>query len=908
MFSFGSLVISTGFVNTFNGGFNNARSINAGSFLQSNIQTNKNQGQELSTLDDESKNKPSRPVISFVIPSYASGITHLLDLNGKLPEIPVPSDEVLPPIGLKSSINNDNEINSGALLTTTPQNLMDFISTTISPTFPMADNNNYNLSNATPVSLSSKTNIEATANPVTVRPIEKLAVAQTIESTTSAIPGIFFTTKSADPQNMKKISQQNLLSTDSFQETITLSPEARRRLLILGEQKTPGYAVRSDGSIDSALAFPYTTAVPKITVPSFRFEKRPITTNIAATTFLPQTKFANLNDNPFLPPLPVQSSVVNNKFNTQNGTFYRNSNKLSKPRANNLFQTTHSPLFANNVFSTSTNSSEPLKYTSPSNPFDAFKFTVSGFQKTTTLSPIVQKQPTHASLFASTTNSLGVFTANETTILNPVLKENPNGFTLKGIAANFASNVSVAQPPKAKNGFELSKNIPVPDNNPFLPPLAPIIGIKIPNFKFNNQVNIRNEISVNENQIHRNNPENSQATSSSVKHLAPSSGKTIIGSFPNTLNPFAAFKFTLNGLHKNTATSPIVQPTHTPLFSRTTGSESKFTAIEITTETSDSDPTVKPNASSLSRFATNSTSNVSAPQPPKVQNGIEISKDISAPDNDPFLPPLAPIAGIATTTMVSEQSNFAIKNQVNNPENIQTISSSSVNHLASSTEKSIIDIYRRTSKPFPAISFRSSNDSSNNQTFDNPTTTLTDQISNNNEINTTDISNPTLIEESTIQPTSQTLSMFFEPVTDSIAVETPHHDLLPPKFPNNDLLPPLSAESSTNFVKNETTNSSLEIINNNPFLPTLDINPFLAPFSSNQAQTVPQQISSIPSLDDSTTTKPNVQYNFPSKFDNSALRNNFFTSPITQVKDFKYTGGFGAPPGILSPHDKSFNK
>lgn len=734
-------------MNTFNGGFNNARSINAGSLLQSNVQTNKDQGQELSTLDDGCKNKPTQPVISFVIPSYASGITHLLDLNGKLPKIPIPSDELLPPIGLKSPINNDNEINSRTLSPTEPQALPNFIGTTTWPSFPITDNKNYNLPNATLVSLSSKTNTEATATPVTVRPIKKLTVANfnslfqttglattpTIESTTSAIPRIFLTTESSETQNTTEISQQNLSSTENLQETTALSPESWRRLIILGEQRTPGYAVRSDGSIDSNIAFPYTTALPTINVPSFEIEKRPITT---ATTSLPETTPSNLNDNP---PLPVQSSVVKNQFDTQNGIFNKKSNELSKPRVNNLFQTTHSPLFANNIFSTSTNS-EPLRYTNPSNSFDAFKFTVSGFQKSTSSSSIVRNDPTNAPFFAKTTNAGSIFTATKTTS-NPVLKANPNASTLNEFATNFASNVSIAQQPKVPNGFELSKNIPVPDNNPFLPPLAPVKGITITNFTFKNQVTIRNGIAINENPIKLINPENSPST---------------------------------------------------------------------------------------------------------------------------------------------------------------------VNHLASSTEKSIIDSYPSTSKQFTASDFRSSNNSSNNQTFDNPITTLTDRISNSKQITTTETTISTLIEKATIQPTSQTLSTFFEPVTDSI-VETPLNDLLPPNFPNNDLLPPLSSESSINVIKNDTTHSSLEIMKS-PFLPTLDLNPFLAPFSSNLAHTVPQQISSIPSVDVSTTTKPNTQSNFPSKFDNNALRNNFFATPITQANNFKYTGGFGAPSGILSPRLKNLNK
>lgn len=706
-------------MNTINGGFNNARSINTGSFLQSNVQTNKDQGQELSTLDDGSKIKPTQPVISFVIPSYASGIMHLLDLNGKLPKIQVPSDELLPPIGLKSPINNDNERERES------QTLPNFISTTIVPSFPFA------------VSLSSKTNTEATAIQVTVRPTKKLTVAHvnssfqttafttapTIESTKSANPRILFTTNLSEPKNTTTISQQIFLSTDSLQETTTLSPESWRRLLILGEQKTPGYAIRSDGSIDPNIAFPYTKVASTTIVPGsgfelFSFGAIPIMLPVLEKTTinsLPQTTFANLNDVPFLPPLPVKTSVVNNQFNTQNGIINKTSNELSELRVNNLFQTTHSPLFANNVFSTSANS-EPLKYTNPSSTFAASEYTVSGFQKSTTSSPVARNQPTHSSFFPKTTRTESIFTSTE------VLKESPNAYPLSRFETNFASNVPGKQPPKVQNGFGISKNIAVPDNNPFQPPLPPMNGIVMP--------------------------------------------------------------------------------------------------------------------------------------------------------------------------------NFAFKNQVNNPENILTTSLSSVNQLASSTETSIIDSYPSTSKPFTrGPRFRSSNDCSNNQTFDNATTTLTDRISNSNEMTTTETSNSTMMEKSTM------LSTFFEPVTDSIVVKTPLNDLLPPIFPNNDLIPPLSSESSIN----DRTNSSFEI-SNNPFLPKLDLNPFLAPFSSNLAQTVPQQSSSIPSLDVSTTKEPHQQSYSPTKFDNKALQKKILAAPITQVNGFKYTGGFGAPLGILSPHNRNFNK
>lgn len=797
---------------------------------------------------------------------------HLLDLNGKLPKIPVPSDELLPPIGLKSPIKNDNVINSRALLPIEPTTLPNFIDTT---TFPIADNKDYNLPNATPVSLFSRTNAEPTVTPVTVRPIERQSVSNfnnlfhtitpattpTIESTTSSIPRIFFTTNSLEPQNSTKIPQQKLSSTDSLQETTSLRPESWRRLLILGEQKTPGYAVRSDGSIDSDIAFPYTTAVP---IPSFGFKKRPVTTAtsillpVLETASFPQTTFADLNDNPFLPPSPVQS-----QFDAQNGSFNKNSNELSTLRVNNLFS-------------------------NQSNSFAAFKFTVSGFQKITTPTPIIRNEPTHASFFAQTTNARSIFTVIKTSTKtsNPVWKENQNISTLNEFTTSYASNESVAQPPKVRNGFELPKNIQAPDNNPLLPPLAPVMAIAISNFTLKNQGNIRNGISINENPINPNNPENSQAKSlSTVNHLASTTEKSKIDSFPSTSNPFAAFKL-VSGFYKNSKSSPIVR--NQPPHAQTTNSDSIFTTTEITTATSDSAQTVKPNTFSLNRFTTYFASNISVPQPPEGRNGVEISKNIPVPDNNPFLAPLASINGIA-------MPNFAFNNQVNNRENIQTTISSSVNHLASTTEKSIIDSYPSKYKSFTSFYFPSSNDSNTSQSIENPTTALIDRIGNSNEITTTETSNP--IEKATIQPTNQTHLTFFEPVTDSITVKTP------PNFPNNDLLPPLSSESSINAVENNNETSPLEIFNN-PFLPTLDLNPFLAPFSSHLAQTVPQQISSIPSLDVSTTTKSNIQSTFPSKFDNSALRKSIFVKPITQVNYFKYTGGFGAPPGILSPHDK----
>ncbi|XP_031640525.1 mucin-3A-like [Contarinia nasturtii] len=123
-------------------------------------------------------------------------------------------------------------------------------------------------------------------------------------------------------------------------------------------------------------------------------------------------------------------------------------------------------------------------------------------------------------------------------------------------------------------------------------------------------------------------------------------------------------------------------------------------------------------------------------------------------------------------------------------------------------------------------------------------------------------------------------------------------------LPSIDLLPPRTANFKAHTITNEAKP--------NDFLPQLDLNPFLAPFlgstqnsnesSSKTTTSPPLQTTTIKNsqmlLQDSPFSykKPAVPFIIQANVHGSAQQQPF-------QPNIKYTGSFGAPPGILTPYD-----
>lgn len=143
-----------------------------------------------------------------------------------------------------------------------------------------------------------------------------------------------------------------------------------------------------------------------------------------------------------------------------------------------------------------------------------------------------------------------------------------------------------------------------------------------------------------------------------------------------------------------------------------------------------------------------------------------------------------------------------------------------------------------------------------------------------------------------------------------------------PELELNPFLPPIgSASISTGTEQNNYTTITLE---QNPFLPRLDLNPFLPPFEfSIKATDAPPIASASTTIDMKTATAPS-QFSFApasqatvfgnvAKSQNSpnvatsAQKSQHQPQPTTAFNT-KYTGGFGGPPGILAPFDNNNNR
>lgn len=699
---------------------------------------NKDQGQEFLARDNESQNKPTAPsIISFVIPSYASGITHLLDLNKTdtngnkpSPNIPVPSGNLLPPV---RDSDDKNRLDTRQSATLPPQHTHT-VSQDLSPPAFFAQNNNSNggripmafsFQRTTPGEISSTppTTIRTTINLPTTKLTTTTSTIKTTlpvatetrydEQTTLSLPTTFLAVKAlianmSISTEIPRTSIQTLSPRTS--ETTTLSPEAWRRLLILGHQRQPGYAIRSDGSIDPNIAF--------------TFPHYPTTPEI-----IPQ-------------PSTQQVTIVK-----------------------------------------------------PTNPIKTTEFPKSNNQITLTTSVVTKTTlpPTVASRFIQTTIP-STFASRFTQTTSPSTFTNP--FTQTTLNNSNESLVNATIPPKL--------SIAVPSND-LLPPISPVKGFYIQNTSnqlvsnrisnninangFNKPQNNANEYNKPQNKSNQN--ENASNFFSFLNKGGASSTTIRPNTKPSTIDPFAAFKFTVT--------------------------------------------------------RRNST----------------IFNSNQLPNN--------------------QTTRFG-------PIIVETTIANRINEDVTITEAPKLNTFT-------------------------PTT---------NRITTT----------STAQ--SRTLTTIFQPVTQSIAL--PSNDLLPPlsiglptQIPNNssinnsttgtkpfllsnDLLPPLDIGlSSIKAAENisSTTITTTPISSGNPFLPSLDLNPFLPPFSFAPVAVVNEPTTPLPSLNvrsqQSTTISPIIQSNkvapsFNGTFNKNGFRQTFFQS--SNASGFKYTGGFGGPPGILSPRDQ----
>lgn len=183
-----------------------------------------------------------------------------------------------------------------------------------------------------------------------------------------------------------------------------------------------------------------------------------------------------------------------------------------------------------------------------------------------------------------------------------------------------------------------------------------------------------------------------------------------------------------------------------------------------------------------------------------------------------------------------------------------------------------------------------------------------------------------------VQTTTYATERSTEPITTTTTIAVPEMDLLPPFGPKNDsilpsnasapvdelaldLLPPqifqptfdLLPPLPTALIPTATTPNATSTPIKNAFLPVLDLNPFLPPFTSPNAQSTQNNGNAI-KLASTTTSAPvsstqNIYKPFRGqvKFTNGDNSKKDANVPNIASSNDRYTGGFGAPIGILSP-------
>lgn len=276
----------------------NGRSISSGSIIQTNSAPNdKAQEKPIASIkfgikDVNSLNEVNTKPISFVIPSYASGIISENITTHR--EAVIPSLDLLPPIA-------NNSINASVVNTITrilEQELLP-------PLFDKAPGSNgFEASQETTALPTTESSETSTPQQTTLLIGTQKYTSTTpfqLKSTTTALPTI----KPTEQQITTKSTLPTTKPVHTFEKTTSLPPLFnQQRNQILGFQ-LPGFAIRPDGSIDSN-ATPFRHAShekPK----AFAFTTPLATTYQTTTNEIPTqpiTTSSNYSNNPWLQNTP----------------------------------------------------------------------------------------------------------------------------------------------------------------------------------------------------------------------------------------------------------------------------------------------------------------------------------------------------------------------------------------------------------------------------------------------------------------------------------------------------------------------------------------------------------------------------------------------------------------------------
>lgn len=222
------------------------RSIDSGTFVQDFSRSDKIpekssfKSKDKQTSDTPANFETTKPII-FKIPSYASGILNIKTTATSPEIVSTPSEVLLPPIGLNEVVTNQPGSVSNGILTTTLNSIEAETKTLLSVTQRPNFNTQFG-----PTTIQTQPNLFARNQNTPFSQNNQQTAFQFGFTPTAQVP-ISTTTK--------KTSHFVTESTNSI-ENSTLAPAFgvgfAKSLLdeILGNQN-PGYAVRSDGSIDS---------------------------------------------------------------------------------------------------------------------------------------------------------------------------------------------------------------------------------------------------------------------------------------------------------------------------------------------------------------------------------------------------------------------------------------------------------------------------------------------------------------------------------------------------------------------------------------------------------------------------------------------------------------------------------
>lgn len=839
------------------------RSISSSSFVQSNFaQSEKIQPKPVltdagfvikdrNTFNAQVYSDTARP-FSFVIPSYASGILNTSKPTSNLS--PLPSDLLHPPSETSNRIPTTT-LNSIVTEAITQQRVI-----TSTPVTQRRSS----------ITTTQADEITTTIQPEhsTIVPLRQNTVFSTIVPLASFTPFGAKATAFGTGATATRTAQTTLRSTPTaksfnpFGSTTQTPPRFNfvlnsKREEVLGNQR-PGYAVRPDGSIDTdALPFNAKNTQQILTATFLSTTAKPLTTH---NLFESTTKVPDDIPNTTFIPTTVRSAAIHQ----QNTNF------------------THNPWL--NQFTPNQNAQKPGQKVpfvpSANNPF----LSQTTFNRLPTTTQIPFETTTQAAFtgFVSFTN--GVPSKNGLqAVSNPQNKPNGNVFGNGNFNTNTNSN-GFGKPNSFVNGNGVRDRVPVTTTTTTT--LAPTFSIDV----------------------------RDQFTDNTAKPFNTFIPTTTIS---NTVTPSFFNNFgekTTNQMNQRTTNFPDLNTASTfnhlnnqPVNKNPTNFLGT-TQSRINVRNSTFAPIIPNTAnaqraqnSQSSQNSLNALNNFNAKNALNAVNG---QNEIHVPEND-LLPPFDDTQKVAATiyTTVKPLSTFQTTRIVTTlpPFRIQTTT---------------IPTTTRIPTTFPT-------------TIETTTTTTTSSFTKQNELSTIVnkpsqdllppppvvlLSSTTTAAAAVNQSVQLPLRSSF-PALNKTTVSV--HKSPAITLPTDDLLPPFSFElhkTSTNTVNTPTIapppSSFSTELDSNPFLPELDLNPFLPPFGiASRQPTANNPITSTPSTINTASARiplaespfdyqrPSIPFIIGNPVKASANAN------VQGSANTKYTGGFGAPPGILTPYD-----